>query len=80
MYSEFNGNAYTVLRLLSGNRTGLQICHINAQSLVYKMDKFKKIFEKSGVDVIFVTETWFRLDMPDSLFKANDTHYSELID
>ena len=57
---------------VSRNMAGLQICHINAQSLVYKMDEFKKIFEKSGVDVICVSETWFRPVMPDGLFKANE--------
>ena len=69
--SEFNSNARTVIRLLSRNKSGLKICHLNVQSLVKKIDEFRYIFEKSEVDVICISETWFRSDMADSLFKVN---------
>ena len=36
------------------------------------MHEFRQIFEKSVVNLIGVSETWFRPDMPESLFKANE--------
>ena len=66
---ESNGNAYTMLRLLTQEKSGLKVCHINAQSLVHKIDELRYIFEKSGIDVICISETWFRPDMSSNLFK-----------
>ena len=61
---------YSILRLLSKSKNGLKICHINAQSLVNKIDEFRHIFEKSGIHVICVSETWFRPDMSSNLFNV----------
>ena len=70
-------------RLKFGTSKSLKICHINAQSLLRKMDEFKSVFEKSGVDIICVSETWFSPTMHDNpvkligfkLFRADrDTH------
>lgn len=66
-----NSNAYTIVRLLSRNKNGLRICHINAQSLVHKIDELNYIFKDSGVDIICISETWFSSNMPDSLFILN---------
>ena len=62
-------NAHTMLRLLSNRKKGLKIIHLNAQSLVNKIDEFRYMFEKSDIDVLCVSETWFSDNMPDSLFK-----------
>ena len=61
----------TIIRMLS-NKTGkLNICHINGQSLINEMDEFRDLFEKSFLDVICVSETWFSPNMPDNMFKLN---------
>ena len=57
---ESTGNVFSLVRLLSKNKNGLKICHINAQSLGGgKIDEFRYIFEESGVDIVCVSETWF---------------------
>lgn len=48
-----------MIRILAKQRDGIQICHINAQSLKNKMDEFGFIFQNSGIDIICVSETWF---------------------
>ena len=63
-----NVSCKTLIKLLSKQRKGLNIVHINAQSLVNKMDEFRFIFENSGTDIICISETWFDKIMPDSLF------------
>lgn len=64
--SESGGN---LLRSMIGvfccQREGIQICHINAQSLLPKIDEFRYLFEGSKVDVICVSETWFWTDIND---------------
>lgn len=49
-----------MIKILTIQRRGLKICHINAQSLRPKIEEFRYIFENSGVDVICVSETWFK--------------------
>ena len=68
--SESFGSMYSVLRLLYRNKDSLQICHLNAQSLSPKIDEFRHIFEKSGVDVICVSETWLNSKKLDSLVEV----------
>lgn len=68
--SSSNDNSFSLIRMLCKRRNELKVCHINAQSLVRKIDEFRFIFEDSNVDVICVSETWFRCDMPDDIFKV----------
>lgn len=60
-------NVFNMIRILS-KRKGLNICHINAQSLNNKMDEFKFIFEESGIDVICISETWFHADVHNNFY------------
>lgn len=61
-----------MLRILSKAKKGLKVCHINAQSLNKKIDEFRYLFENSGVDVICVSETWFRPEISDATYRMND--------
>lgn len=67
----FKDKTFDLIRILCKQKNGLKICHINAQSLVRKMDELRYIFEGSGIDIICVSETWFSENMADSLFKIN---------
>ena len=49
-------------------KNGLKIVHINAQSLCNKIDEFRYIFASSGVDIVCVSETWFSIDIIDSVY------------
>ena len=51
--------------------SGLKLCYINAQSLVNKFDEFILKFEKSVIDVICVSESWFMPALKDDQFKLN---------
>lgn len=66
-------NTYSMIRVLSNIKSGLKISHINAQSLNGKIDEFRYIFENSNVDIICVSETWFRSDICDNIY--NMTNY-----
>lgn len=48
---------------------GLNIVHLNAQSLNNKLDEFRYLFVSAGVDIICISESWFPLDINDSIFK-----------
>lgn len=61
-------NIYNMVRILSKNKTGVRIAHINAQSLSNKLDEFKYIFTTSGLDVICVSESWFHYEIQDSIY------------
>lgn len=54
-----------MIKVLCKQRAGLKICHINAQSLINKLDEFRFIFENSGVDLICISETWFNSNIAD---------------
>lgn len=56
-----------MVRILTKQRRGINVCHINAQSLNNKIDEFRLTFENSGVDIICVSETWLNKNTPDSL-------------
>ena len=60
-----------MVRILSKQRCGLKIVHINAQSLQNKIDEFREIFINSGVDIICVSETWFRPVINDSAYNVS---------
>ena len=58
--------AYNMIRVLAKQRAGLNIVHINAQSLNNKIAEFRYLFASAGIDIICVSETWFPLDVQDS--------------
>ncbi|XP_075157620.1 uncharacterized protein LOC142230885 [Haematobia irritans] len=60
-----------MVRILAKQKNGLNICHINAQSLNNKLDEFGFVFENSGIDIVCVSETWFRSTTPSSLVSLN---------
>ncbi|XP_055906590.1 uncharacterized protein LOC129941858 [Eupeodes corollae] len=62
-----NRSMRSMVRVLSKQKCGLRICHINAQSLLPKIDEFRDIFTDSDVDVICVTETWLRDELNDDI-------------
>lgn len=70
-YSSSKDVTFNMLRILSKQRKGLKICHVNAQSLNNKIDEFRFTFEKSGIDVICVSETWLRESTHDALIGLN---------
>ena len=61
-------SVYNMVRVLARQIVGLSIVHLNAQSLNNKNDEFKYLFVSAGIDVICVSETWFPLDVPNSVF------------
>lgn len=60
-----------MIRILSKQRKGFNICHINGQSLSNKMDEFRYIFENSNIDLICVSETWFDSETNNPLISLN---------
>lgn len=56
-----------MVKILAKQKNGINLCHINAQSLNNKIDEFRLVFENSNVDVVCVSETWFTDSTPDSL-------------
>lgn len=60
-----------MVRILSKQKEGLKVCHINAQSLNNKSDEFKIIFENSNVDVVCVSETWLSKSTSDHFICPN---------
>lgn len=68
-YSVDEKSTHIMLNVLSKCRDGFKVCHLNARSLnQYKLDYLKHIFSNSGVDVICVSETWFRPDIIDTTY------------
>lgn len=60
-----------MVRILTKQRRGINVCHINAQSIKTKIDEFRLTFENSGIDVLCVSETWLNKDIPDSLISLS---------
>lgn len=56
-----------MVKILAKQKKGIQICHINAQSLRPKIDEFRWTFQNSNMDIICVSETWLDESVPDSL-------------
>ncbi|KAI8121682.1 Cyclin-dependent kinase 5 activator 1 [Lucilia cuprina] len=59
------------MRILAKQKEGIQICHINAQSLMNQTDEFGYICENSCVDVVCVSETWIPVSTPNKLIGLN---------
>lgn len=64
-------NTHSMIRILAKNKIGLKVVHINAQSLLKKIDEFRYIFQESDVDIICISETWFRNEMPDDMVRLD---------
>lgn len=67
-----NESTKNMIKVISKQRKGLNICHINAQSLTHKIDEFRYLFEDSGADIVCVSETWFSSAITDSLIAVAD--------
>lgn len=61
-----------MVKILANQREGINICHINAQSLKNKIDEFRYIFENSGIEFICISETWFHSDVTDFSISLNE--------
>jgi len=57
--------ASSMIKIISSYKICLKIVHLNAQSLLKKIDEFRFLFTQSYVDVICVSETWFVNDLCD---------------
>lgn len=57
-----------LINIICNQRQGLRVCHLNAQSLFMKIDEFRGMFVDSNVDVVCVTETWFKTDVADEVY------------
>lgn len=53
-------NVRNMIKILSKQKSGLKVSHINAQSLFPKMDEFRYIFEDTETDIVCVSETWLK--------------------
>lgn len=60
-----------LINIICNQKHGLNVCHINAQSLFNKLDEFRYIFEKSNIDIICISETWFNDAIGDGLILVN---------
>ena len=60
-----------MLNVFCNRVMGLKIVHINAQSLFPKIEEFRFLFEKSNIDAICISETWFSPDIEDISYKLN---------
>lgn len=63
-------SAYNMLRILPRLKSGLNIVHLNAQSLNNKLDEFKYLFTSSDIDIICVSETWFHPCISDNIYNV----------
>lgn len=70
-----------MLNVLCRRQSGLNIVHFNARSLnPEKMDVVRNTFEFSSVDIICVSETWFKTDISDSHYDIKIINFSDLTD
>lgn len=62
-------STFAMVNVLSKRRDGFKVCHLNARSLnINKLDYLRYLFANSCVDVICVSETWFKSDFADNLY------------
>lgn len=65
-------NYRVLIHVLCKQYSGLNVVHFNARSLNgLKLDHARHIFENSPVDIVCISETWFRSDISDSLYNFN---------
>lgn len=60
---------FNMLRILSQQKSGLKVVHLNAQSLNNKLDEFRNLFISSGVDIVCISETWFHSSISDTVYQ-----------
>lgn len=66
-------NLRLALKLTCEYHDGFNICHLNARSLtVDKLEYLNYIFHNLKIDVICVTETWFKPDIENSVYALCD--------
>lgn len=66
-------NLKLALNLTCKYNKGFNICHFNARSLtIDKLDYLNNIFHESSIDVICVTETWFKSCIQSSIYAMCD--------
>ena len=53
---------------------GLKFCHLNARSIVSKIDQFRLHFENSNIGVITVSESWLTKEMDSGLINMANYH------
>ena len=66
-------NVKTVLNIISNHHNGFQICHLNARSLSStKIDYLNYILPQKGVDVLAISETWFKKEVDDRFYELKN--------
>lgn len=62
-----------LVEILCRQKPGLKVIHFNARSMnCEKLDYVKSVFEDSQVDLICITETWFRDGIPDTYYNMKN--------
>lgn len=67
-------NVHSMVRILAKQKNGLNVVHINAQSLQNKLEEFCYIFVSSNIDVICISETWFKPEISDACYNLPGYH------
>ena len=63
-------NSEAIVNILSNTYKGLQIIHLNARSLTMeKLDFLKYFLRNTCIDIVCITETWFKSQFNDSLYE-----------
>ena len=67
-----NEELKTIFNIVSKSHPGLQVCCLNARSLQKnKIDFLNYLFSDSNVDLLCITETWFRPELDDLAHKLD---------
>lgn len=67
-----NENHSVMLKILCSQRSGLKIVHFNARSLNgLKLDYVKDVFNNSNIDLICVSESWFKQNVDEKHYEIN---------
>ena len=51
---------------ISASHTGLKCVHLNARSIVSKMDELRRMADDTQPNIMGITETWTKQDMGDA--------------
>ena len=54
------------------------IKHINAQSLITKLDEIKLLIENEDLDILCISETWLQPNILDDLISIKNYNVSEM--
>lgn len=70
--SNYNKHLSFLLKLICDNHLGLQVCCFNARSLnSSKLDYLNDSLGSLNLDVVCVTETWYKRDFNDNMYSLN---------